>query len=473
LQFLHPIWLFSIAGIALPVIIHLLNIRQGKLLRVGSTSLMVETASKTATRYKISQLLLLLLRCLLIMAVSMLLAGPQWLKKTAGSEQKGWLLVEKKSIKNTYLKFRQPIDSLLKLGYELRSFDKDFQNISLEDRGVVDEEDSAAISYWALIRKLDRLLPPAFPVFVISGNKLKHFSGSRPGTSINLSWYTIDQEEDARDSVVSARQLKTGEFQFLTFHSDKTANFYRRSISENLPASTVKPDTSTKTITIYSEKNTEDARYLDAAIAAIAQFGNYKISLTNTQNVSGIPDQQDWLFWLSEKSGWEKHETKNTFIYSKGNRLNQVSWLSLDNGPVDQDAVQIFRMIDSKNGPGVRTLWQDGFGNPLLSRPSGEPTLYWFHSRLDPSWTDLPWNASFPALIFTLIFSDPPVDAWSRLDNRAIDQEQIQPVNAGTRNGENKKAFGVVNLDGLFWIIVFFLFLTERIISLKTAKTDG
>ena len=125
-QLLQPIYLFAIAGILIPVIIHLWNIREGKILKVGSISLLQETARHQARSLKLKDLLLLLLRCLLIIILSFLLAEPVWKKQRSSTNEKGWVLIEKGGVAEAYQQYKAIIDSLKNAGFQFRYFNGGF-----------------------------------------------------------------------------------------------------------------------------------------------------------------------------------------------------------------------------------------------------------------------------------------------------------------------------------------------------------
>src|SRR5437868_2353594 len=97
LQFSEPIWLFTAAAMSVPLLIHLWNLRKDKRLKIGSLLLITQSIQPTAKQVRLTEWLLLLLRCLLILLLAMLLSGPHWQNKP-GNNQKGWVLVPKESI---------------------------------------------------------------------------------------------------------------------------------------------------------------------------------------------------------------------------------------------------------------------------------------------------------------------------------------------------------------------------------------
>src|SRR5260221_7176169 len=92
MYFLQPIWLAAMAGIVVPVVVHFWNDRRGKVLRIGSIALLEGASQRMAWSRRLSQWWLLLLRCALVMALALLLAGPYLAR--AGGGEKGWGLVD-------------------------------------------------------------------------------------------------------------------------------------------------------------------------------------------------------------------------------------------------------------------------------------------------------------------------------------------------------------------------------------------
>ena len=132
LQLLQPIWLWASAGIIVPILIHLWHIKRGKTLKVGSIIFLQESSKQQSTSFKISEWLLLLLRCLLTILLAVLLATPQWNQSLQSKNEKGWLVVEKENFLETYHQFKPSIDSLLQSNYELHYFEEGFKKSDLK-----------------------------------------------------------------------------------------------------------------------------------------------------------------------------------------------------------------------------------------------------------------------------------------------------------------------------------------------------
>lgn len=130
LQLVQNIWLWALTGLAVPVIIHLWNVAPGKTLKVGSIALFTESARSHAKSLKLSDLLLLLLRCLLLAVLVLLLTQPFW--EVDVTKEKGRVMIEKNSVKDAYSKFRPRIDSLLKAGYAFHYFNPGFEEVAFD-----------------------------------------------------------------------------------------------------------------------------------------------------------------------------------------------------------------------------------------------------------------------------------------------------------------------------------------------------
>ena len=81
LNFLSPVYLFGLLGLAVPVLIHLLTRRQQKKIRFSAVHLLLQSQKRSVRRSAPNRLLLLLVRCLAIVLLSLVVgAGLIWRK---------------------------------------------------------------------------------------------------------------------------------------------------------------------------------------------------------------------------------------------------------------------------------------------------------------------------------------------------------------------------------------------------------
>src|ERR1700761_1390939 len=103
--FLHPIWFFALTAVSIPVAIHLWNTRKGKTLKVGSIALITAASQKKTVSRRVSDILLLLVRCLFFSLIAFILAMPFW-NRSNNASKKGWILIPKETVKEVYQKFK-------------------------------------------------------------------------------------------------------------------------------------------------------------------------------------------------------------------------------------------------------------------------------------------------------------------------------------------------------------------------------
>jgi len=468
LQLLQPIWLWLTAGILIPVMIHLWNIRPGKTLPVGSIALLKENGRPSSRRLQLSELLLLLLRCLLIILLALLLAKPTW-RATSMKKEKGWVLMEKKALPETYQHFQLQIDSLLQAGYSLHYFAPGFPEEHLQ--AALEEAEAAVAdttSYWALLDSLQQHPRAPASRFLFTPHYLSRFYGQRPHIDTGTHWYIYTPADSVSTWQAEAYATASGSIRARKITSRATGNSY---VYEELPAGAVKADTTTKQVTIFADTYAHDAGYLKAAITAIQQFTERRIHLSLISQPGALPAQTDWLFWLSVQPVPVRVKAANIWRYDSGTVMNTSSWIISN----EAAPIPLFKRIQAHQPANPEVLWKDGFGNALLYREQTNNTrTYHFSSRLDPAWNELPWNAAFPGLLLQLLYPDSAAVPADK-DRRAIAAQQLQPDQYSPNLQNKRMASPVTDLAPLLWAAVFILFLAERIwvFIAKRISTNG
>ena len=360
------------AGIIIPVLIHLWNQKPGKILKIGSIALLTESSKQYARSFRLNELLVLLLRCLLIIFLALVLAKPQWLQPFNPVKQKGWILADKQNLSQVYTHFKPMIDSLIKAGFEFHDFNTGFKKEKLEEalKSSADTTGKNAVSYWSLIADLDEKIPSKFPLYLFTGSSLKNFRGNKPNSSLDLNWHTyIDTDavsvsinaaylispDSARLVMTNSRPSSTfytteditvSKNQNPDFHITNTENTLLVSFHDSKPVSI---DTSTLHISIFTDSYIHDARYLQAAIEAIQQFSRKKIKVTVINNEANIPSKQDWLFWLSAQPLKNIDQANNILTYEKGKEQTVHSWLTAKNMQLASQRISLYKYTGEEN----------------------------------------------------------------------------------------------------------------------------
>ncbi|MGA9650637.1 BatA domain-containing protein, partial [Pedobacter sp.] len=196
MQFLYPIGLLALAALMIPLIIHLWNFKESKTLKIGSISLLGASARVSSKSFRITDWLLFILRCLLIILIAFLLAQP-YIKKTLNAKNKGgWILVEKSKFPQVFKDNRKTIDSLIKRNYEIHDFNLGFNLMSLKDTIASEREQTVnGLKHTALLKELNNLVPAGTSVYLFASQHLNQFDDVLPLTNYKLIWKPVNQAD--------------------------------------------------------------------------------------------------------------------------------------------------------------------------------------------------------------------------------------------------------------------------------------
>jgi hypothetical protein len=498
MQFLNPIWLFAIAAISIPVVIHLWNIRPGKTLKVGSIALITAAAQKSSRSFKLNDVLLFILRCLFLSTLAFLLAAPFWQRSQATAKTKGWVLIPKANLKETYKNLKFTVDSLSKVGYEFHFFDENFKsfesNKTLNDSLLKDKPEVK--NYWSLVAKLNEKLPPTLPVYVFTPNQAKYFNGSKPSVSLNLHWQTYTPADSVSTWVENAWFTSNNSIKVIEGNSRPSGTHFTSYIiqSEDDPKSPFvvdvnhgSPVVSLKTapekhtpidtgalrVAIYSDKYSVDEKYLGAALQTIIDFTQRKVVVKKYTDAAQIPVKQDWLFWLSDKPVDASALVKSAHIFNYQQGKIELESSSIKTSSAfalayKEDPAAIYKLVKNEISDG-KPIWVDGYGNPVLTQEqSPKTTQYHFYSRFNPAWNDLVWSNKFPKLLLKLVLYHPDYEALNSHGSTRIDHRQMMPnIIWSAKKIDNSKIIVQTDLSRYFWLMLIAVFIVERWVAHK------
>jgi hypothetical protein len=497
LQFLNPVLLFSLVGLAVPIAIHMWSRKAGKRVKIGSIALLQPAPSKQMRSIRLHELALLLLRCLLLTLLVLLIAQPQWVSNQP-NKQPGWILISPEVM----LQLKQDksvlqlIDTLQQNGYEVRLFQSGFNPLTV-DQFSEQSTQPAHTSYWSLLKEAEEQLPAGTSIYAITDESLQHFQGKRPVTALNVQWISLPAPDttslwladtfiDQTDSLhiqIGLSKPEGNTYQTITQKAPPAA------ITLPEPALKITPKNGTYTITfsatnqtiqadttslqisiLYDENTSEDARYVSSAIKAIAGYTRRKINLKQVKQVQQIPTQTQWLFWLSAQQVpaiWQEKVNEGVYMLkyaSTEEYTNAKSWLQLP----ENTAKRINLNRISKAAPEGNVVWENGFGNPILTQQTvGKGNIFHCYSRLNPQWNGLVWDESFAGTVLQLLYDTswkPETPAEMKYDKRMIALQQLRPlqIQPYTTLEESRR---VTNLHIPLWLLIALIFILERWIS--------
>lgn len=320
---LHPIYLWSLLLLAIPIAVHLLSKKTPRRIKVGSVRLLLQTQSRTVRRVKFHDLLLFVLRALTVSLLALLVAMPEIACHQKPSA-KGWILIEPNfSLEEQSAEFHKTIDSLVKAGYEMRWLETDFPTHS---RTL---EKNEAIDLWSLLAEADKQKRDTLAFFVASTLRESSLQGKRPTLSHEVRWIEARAEEtmwieriaqlseDSLFVLLGISSPSETRFQHLVVPvPDRTIlippiELMRQGDSIGVALiSKVYSNPSEKkwfSLTVakqwcivYDEEFEKILPYLERAVRAIAHFAPVKISVIVKKQTEWKPNSEEQLIWLSK-----------------------------------------------------------------------------------------------------------------------------------------------------------------------------
>src|SRR5215510_3306616 len=91
----NPVYLWTLLGLAVPIAIHFLSRKEGKVIKLGSIRHVQETSTQQFKGIRLNEIFLLILRCFLIALLVLLVSGLQFNQANGR-----WILLEKGTEKN-------------------------------------------------------------------------------------------------------------------------------------------------------------------------------------------------------------------------------------------------------------------------------------------------------------------------------------------------------------------------------------
>ncbi|WP_293785245.1 BatA domain-containing protein [uncultured Pedobacter sp.] len=453
MHFLYPIGLLALAGLIVPFIIHLWNVKQGKTIKIGSIALLGESSRASARSFKINDWLLLLLRCLLLALLAFLMAKP-YLKKIAMAEKRtGWVLLDRATFKQVFESNKKTIDSLLKKGYEIHDFNVGFKTLTLKDTADDQTKPATNLSFTALLHAADQFVPARANVYLFANRRLTYFGNELPVLNYKLNWVPLNQTDSLSSWITGYAEEK------YEAKSSPSSTTYR-----NLNSGDLKPIN----VALHQAPGTADGKYLIAALKAIGSFTNRKIMINSPAAKADIG------FWLSGDAATAKFKSSITtngilLQYKNGKVIDEPSFINLDGRHV-----KLSKRIASANN--TKKIWSDGFGNAILTKEKADGLrIFHFYSRFNPAWNELVWDGLFVKALMPMVIS-PENTADFGFENSPADQRRVSArqnnVFQTDKTNPITKIVQNVPIQPLFWAAALLIFVTERILSFRKKPDD-
>ncbi|MGB3144396.1 MAG: BatA domain-containing protein [Maribacter sp.] len=311
MSFLHPYYLWALAGLAVPIAIHLWSKKEAKTIKIGSVQLLSESKSKQSSSIELNEWWLLVVRMLLISIVVLLMAKPQW-SNTIKNSEITYLL---ESGLSTNVELMQFLDSVSQ-EEEVRLLERNFPVVTDFER----IDDTAEIpDYWQLASEMDALNTDSIVVFTTGLQR--GLKGMRTQTENNINWVVMDSDTILEKGLLAYKNTEGLELvsiistsnlaqfrkeQIDSENSNVTLNSNGDSLQINARAKPYSvPVMQLAPIQVelfYADSLSTDKKYIEAAFEALSSYLGRKISVeSKSDSLPSAMDNSDLTIWLSAK----------------------------------------------------------------------------------------------------------------------------------------------------------------------------
>lgn len=519
LRFSHPLAWWALTALAVPLILHLWR-PPARTVRLGSIRFLRGAPRRNLRNLRWREPLLLLTRLLLLALLVLVLVGPAWVRPAPRVPQR-WVLVSAgATMEGTVL---DRLCALQSTGYQMRRFTSGFPATDVQAIAPDQEANpDGLLDAWSLLREADSILPQHSKVVVFTPGRVTDLCGTRPTLQhCEVEWVqTPSHHQEDQPWIDSLQQTGSGNASRLTAYVGTGNTKLTRYLTQQLPSyfgrtplagvagkweaevsggagapfsarlandgrpiggQVVAQQVSPLRVSILHDPDrAEDARYVEAAIRAVAR-GEGREAMVSSDQHDLSPTEIDvghrWVFWLSVR----RVPDAVTRVIEAG------ASLITDTPVVDPPRGETWLVapvgVKAPYLPPGKIAWRrktdlpetanavctDGFGEPALAwSRSGQGAHWQLASRFQPSWNDLPSSGVLPTMLRSL-FRGPLSDQGAR----SLRDQRIAGVDQGTPKTLDSKveprAFLLsdepVRWSGLLWATALFCFCLERWLS--------
>jgi hypothetical protein len=282
MQLTNPIWLWGLLGLAVPLAIHLLSRKEGKVIKVGSLRHLTDSTTRQFKSVKLNELLLLALRSLLLLTVVALLAG---LLLPSSASLPKWVVVDREA--EQHEEISRIIDSLTNKDYELRYLEQGFPL----PKDTASEEKMP--NQWFLAEQLGEAEISEAVVFTKA--YMSGFKGKRPSKPEHVAWFDmpVEPEKLPAISVIEGDTVwevsEQADDKFTTFTTIKTR--VKSAVSTEIQVK--------KVVVASDDEHAYDAKVLETALLVLNDLPGFRIDIQSVSAASFSADEEAVVFWLA------------------------------------------------------------------------------------------------------------------------------------------------------------------------------
>ncbi|MGB5244636.1 MAG: BatA domain-containing protein [Lutimonas sp.] len=424
MNFLAPIYFWTLLGLIIPLLIHLWNRKKINTIKIGSIQLLKESNPKQARSFRLNEWVLLFLRMLMIGVLTFLLVGPALNKPVSKAELT--VIIEPRILLNNA--FSSVLDTF------------SYAEIRLLQPGLPIYEKEAEIdvdsrpNYWQLAQEMEELAADSIVVFT---NALtRGIKGIRPSSSSRINWVLIPASKT--DKHYLSAQKKGDSIQFLIAHSE---NQHLSMTKENISLSnkqmemnkmgdsilflfgnqeklSLKPETTLEVAILFEEETAGIMQLCKASLGAMGEYLSQPIRIQSVKNEEEL------------------------------DQLNYDLVIFLNESPID--------LVTKK-----KLIYQPDSTARHFIEPGRDKTTFLLTKQLNTSEV---LSAHFPEKLWKIVSDDEELSRKIDLaDERQMDLSLLKPKKIG-----KEFELGSVHkmpISPWLWILFIMIFVAERILS--------
>ena len=287
----------------------------------------------------------MLLRMAVLAVLAALLAQPVWTDHAPSDESPSerWVLVHPEVMVQTpEAGVYRTLDSLASEA-PVRLLVPGFPRADLDDFSL---PVTAPPDVWSLLREADERLPAGSSITIVSPSRLVDFRGARPALRASVDWMLVEPAAPNR-WIAAARWMQGDTLRVtvgMSHFTETLVEHYRvafdtdgtvlsdeaglaldidgkqvilrpsdaRSGDDALPIAPAYEER--RIVVVHSPTRHDDARYVAAALQAVAAVTGIPIALSVTTDVDAIPPEAAVVFWLREEAVPEAVSTNRDVI---------------------------------------------------------------------------------------------------------------------------------------------------------------
>ncbi|MFH6603633.1 BatA domain-containing protein [Maribacter algicola] len=310
MTFLDPKYLWALLSVLVPITIHLWSRKKVIVIKVGSIRFLESLNPKQTNSIKLNEIWLLILRMLILVLLSFLMAQP----RIKGNSQHTAITYLVEPYLLTHSKIGALLDSLPE--NSVRSFQSGFPVLENADSGSGTHNTP---NYWQLAYEMEDL--PSDSMVVFTRGFQKGIKGMRPKIRANVRWVLFETDEPS-DGVVEAA-IDGDDISLLRVNGNhRHLAFEKEILSRNSDQLKIDSKNDSVEITLsagqiilpllkkesigvhlfYEDSLSDQMKYLESAFRAIDKYLDKKIEI-HSEKITGTIDSTDfeYLVWLSGK----------------------------------------------------------------------------------------------------------------------------------------------------------------------------